>query len=261
MNKENIAPALFIGHGSPENAILDNSFTRFLKNFGENISKPKAIVSISAHWLTKGTFVTAMERPKIIYDFYGFPDELYNIKYDVNGSPKLAEQIIDVVNNIKVSKDNSWGIDHGSWTVLKHLFPLADIPCVQLSIDYNMPPEYHYNIGKEIAKLRKNNIMILGSGNIVHNLSMINFESIDAKPYDWAVKFDDYVKRMILNKNHDALIEYKKMGKDSQLAVPTPDHYYPLLYVLGAMIQNDKISFPFEGFHNSSLSMRAVKFG
>ena len=233
-------PVIFVGHGSPMNAIEDNEYTKTWRSLGERLPRPEAIVSISAHWYTKGTKIMNEESPKTIYDMYGFPKELYEIIYDSPGSPKLAGATKELISK-ETEYDNSWGIDHGTWSVLVHMYPDRDIPVFQISIDAYAPPEVHYNIGRELRELRKEGVLILGSGNIVHNLRLVDWHQKN-KGFDWAYEFDDYIYESILNNNHEAIIRYKEKGDIARLAVPTPDHFYPLLYVLGASDEKDKIS-------------------
>ncbi|NLJ91274.1 MAG: 4,5-DOPA dioxygenase extradiol [Clostridiales bacterium] len=233
-------PVIFVGHGSPMNAIEDNEYTKTWRSLGERLPRPEAIVSISAHWYTKGTKIMNEESPKTIYDMYGFPKELYEIIYDSPGSPKLAGATKELISK-ETEYDNSWGIDHGTWSVLVHMYPDRDIPVFQISIDAYAPPEVHYNIGRELRELRKEGVLILGSGNIVHNLRLVDWHQKN-KGFDWAYEFDDYIYESILNNNHEAIIRYKEKGDIARLAVPTPDHFYPLLYVLGASDEKDRIS-------------------
>ena len=254
-------PVLFVGHGSPMNAILDNDFTRAVKSFRKNLPAPKAILMISAHWLTRGTFVQASPQPKMIYDMYGFPDELYQISYPAPGSPALAREVQNSVKGTKVELDHEWGFDHGCWMVLKLMYPEAVIPVFQMSIDINKPATYHYQLAKELSDLRKKGILIIGSGNIVHNLGRVDFADINAKPYDWALEFDSFVKTAIDSRNDGTLLDYQKSGNAATLAVPTPDHYYPLIYILGLSEKNEKVTYPYEGIQHASVSMRCVKIG
>ncbi len=255
---DEIMPLLFVGHGNPMNAIEKNEFHNKWTELGKSLPKPKAILVISAHWLTKGTRVTAMEKPKTIHDFYGFPQELFDVQYPVNGSPELAKEIQLFIQKTKVQSDFEWGLDHGTWSVVMPMYPNADIPVFQLSIDYTQPPQFHYHLAQELSALRKKGVLIMGSGNIVHNLSMINWSG---KPYDWAIEFDEKVKNFIAEKNHDSLINYEKMGSIAKLSVPTNDHYLPLLYTLALQEKNETISFFNEKIDMGSASMRSVKIG
>ena len=261
-------PAFFIGHGSPMNIIEDSAFTKALSNLSGSIPKPKAILVVSAHWLTRGTFATAMEHPKTIYDFYGFPEELYTLKYPAPGNPDLASEICGMLSRFGASCDLSWGLDHASWSILKRIYPKADIPVVQLSLDYApgsgqiKPIEYHYELACELKSLRSQGILIIGSGNIVHNLQIADFENRDAAPYGWAEEFDNLVARKILSNDVDSLIHPEENLEGFAMAAPTWDHYLPLVYALALRDgSQEKVSFPFEGFQNASISMRAVRFG
>jgi 4,5-DOPA dioxygenase extradiol len=255
-----IMPVLFIGHGSPMNAVMSNTFTEHLSAAGKAIKpRPAAILVVSAHWLTTdGSYVSTTPKPDTIYDFSGFPDELYNIVYPAPGSPATAELAIENAPYIK--QDPSWGLDHGAWTILKHLYPQADIPVCQLSIDYHKPMSYHFELGKKLGELRKQGVLIIGSGNIVHNLMLIDFDD-NAKPFDWAVEFDSWVKSVIDSRNFEDLLSYEKMGRSAKLSVPTVDHYVPLLYTLGAAGKDEPFEYFHEGFDYSTLSMRCLKAG
>jgi 4,5-DOPA dioxygenase extradiol len=254
-------PALFLGHGSPMNALADNVFTQRLLNLGTRISRPKAILCISAHWLTRGTWVTGMPQPKTIHDFYGFPKELFEVQYPAPGSVSLAQQIQSKVLNPSVSMDDhEWGLDHGTWSVLKFLYPEANIPVVQLSIDLHQSPEYHFKIGKQLRALREEGILIVGSGNIVHNLRQIQWDE-SAAPYEWAVQFDEWAKQCLEKRDFQSLVKDYLKAPGGALSVPTPDHYDPLLYILGSADESEPMTFEFDGFQNASISMRAIRFG
>lgn len=250
-------PVLFVGHGSPMNAIEDNEYVRTWKEIAKKIPKPEAILCISAHWVTSGTRINDQENPKIVYDMYGFPQELYNVKYDANGSNRLAHDTIRYINRA-VKIDNSWGIDHGVWSVLCNMYPEADIPIYQLSIDDNISAETHFDIGKDIGILREKGVLIIGSGNVVHNLSKVKWTMEEG--YPWALEFDNFIMENIKNKNYENVVHYEKAGNSSKLAFVTTEHFYPLLYVLGAVGENDKLSI----FNNSctmgSLSMTCYLF-
>lgn len=230
-------PVLFLGHGSPMNGIEENEFSRQWKALGKSLPRHKALLVVSAHWLTRGTAVTAMERPRTIHDFGGFPEELYKVQYPAPGSPAFAAAVRDSVKDPQVGLDGEWGLDHGTWTVVRHIYPEADIPVLQLSIDYARPPRWHYELGRKLAGLRRQGFLIAGSGNMVHNLRMIAFDKLDVDGYgyDWAHEMNAAFKRRLVDGDHDALIDYEKLGPAAKLAIPTPDHYYPMLYVLGAM--------------------------
>jgi len=253
-------PAIFIGHGNPMNALWDNPFTQSLEKLGKSFTeKPNAIMVISAHWLTRGTSVTVSEKPRIIYDFGGFPDELYRVQYPAKGSPEKAKETKQTINSTSVNEDSSWGLDHGAWTVLKHMFPNADIPVFQLSIDATQPPEYHFKLASELKTLREKGVLIIGSGNIVHNLYEVSF-SANAKPADWAIEFDDIVRKRLINRSFADLINYEKFGSVASLSVPTNDHYLPMLYTIGLSNTSDELTFTYEEIQNTSLSMRCFKF-
>ena len=260
-------PVLFIGHGSPMNIILDNSYTRSLVALGKSLPRPKAILVISAHWLTTGTSVTCMERPRTIHDFYGFPDELYALRYPSPGAPPEARLVTEMVKGVKVACNSDWGLDHASWAVLRHLYPHADIPVFEMSLAYTFnewhpkPLRYHYDLAAELADLRTRDVLIIGSGNIVHNLALIDFENIDADVFDWAKEFDDQVRSNLLSGNHEDLINYHYMGDIATLAVPTLDHYLPMIYAIALKEKNEPLTFIHEGFQYGSVSMRCFKIG
>jgi len=253
--------ALFIGHGSPMNAIEQNDFTQTLQNLGQSLIKPKAILCISAHWTTKGTFVDISPNPKMIYDMYGFPRELYDIKYPAEGAPKIADEIYKTITHTSIQKSTDWGLDHGTWSILKHLYPKADIPTFQLSIDYNQPMQYHYDLAKQLNKFQKKGVLIIGSGNLTHNLRIVDFHDINAKPRDWALEFDTKIKNFINDQNHKGVIDYQKIGSAAQLAVPEPSHFIPLIYTLALQDNNDEIEYFYDKFHYGTLSMRCLKIG
>ena len=254
-------PAIFIGHGSPMNAIEQNDFTQTLQNLGQSLIKPKAILCISAHWTTKGTFVDISPNPKMIYDMYGFPKELYQVKYPVKGAPNFASEVTKLITSTKVEKSKDWGLDHGTWSVLKHIYPKADVPTFQLSIDYNQPMQYHYDLAKQLKELRKKGVLIVGSGNITHNLNIVDLHNINAKPRDWTLEFDTKIKKFIDDRDHQAIIDYHKIGSSAKLAVPEPSHYIPLIYTLALQEDKDEIDYFYDKFHYGTLSMRCVKFG
>ena len=260
-------PVLFIGHGSPMNVMQDNSFTRTLVEWGNRLPPPEAIMVISAHWLTTGTFVTCMKRPRTIHDFYGFPEELYAITYPSPGSPEEAQHVTETVRKAPVACNEDWGLDHGAWTVLKHLYPKAEIPVFQLSLDYSFndshpkPLQYHYGLAAELAALRQRGVLIIGSGNIVHNLSLIDFRDVEAAPFPWSVEFDEQVKANLLSRNHEDLLHLGNMGKSAVLSVPTLDHYLPMIYVIALQGQDEPLTFVHEGFQHRSISMRCFQIG
>lgn len=256
-------PILFLGHGNPMNAIQENEFVFGFRNIVKEIPKPKAIICISAHWETRGTCVTAMQNPKTIHDFGGFPKELYEIQYPAKGSPELAYEIKNTIKKTNVNLDEKWGIDHGAWSVIKHLYPLADIPLVQLSLDYNKTPDYHYDLAKELEIFRKQEILIIGSGNMVHNLRNLAWNNFDTDnyAYDWAKEASEKMKKFILNDDHQSLINYKAHGKAFELAIPTPEHYLPLLYILALKQKNEEIQLFNDKAVAGSLTMTSVKIG
>jgi 4,5-DOPA dioxygenase extradiol len=258
-------PVLFIGHGSPMNIILNNDYTKSLVKAAKEIPTPRAILVVSAHWLTDGTYVTCVNKPKTIYDFYGFPDELYNLNYPSPGSPEDAGLTINMVKSAKVVCGN-WGLDHAAWAVLRHMYPNANIPVFEMSLDYSpyndwkpKPLEFHYRLASELAQLREKGVLIVGSGNIVHNLGLIDFD-IDAEPFDWAVQFDEKVKQCLILRDHKSLMKYLSLDKNAAFAVPTQDHYLPMIYAIGLQRNEDELKFIHEGFQNGSVSMRAFKF-
>jgi 4,5-DOPA dioxygenase extradiol len=256
-----IMPAIFLGHGNPMNALQTNSYTKAWADIGTDIPRPKAILSISAHWYIARTAVTAMQTPKTIHDFGGFPQELYEVKYPAPGDPALADSIRALLSPNVVDLDDGWGLDHGTWSVLCHLFPKADVPVVQLSIDQTKPTSFHYELGKKLAQLRDEGILIIGSGNIVHNLRAYDWSQPLAKPYDWAIRFEERVRELLLAEDDAPLINYENLGNGVLRSVPTPDHYLPLLYVIGCRKRSDKISFPVNGMDGGSISMLAVQIG
>lgn len=261
--EEGKMPVLFIGHGSPMNAIEDNEFSKRWQQMGKEIKTPKAVVVISAHWLTKGTMVTAMPNPKTIHDFGGFPQALFDVQYPAPGSPELANEIQKLITNPAVELDHDWGLDHGTWSVVKHMYPDADIPVLQLSIDYYKPAAYHYELAKQLLALRKKGVLIIGSGNMVHNLRMVAWDKLSEPEYgfDWALEMNDIFKNKISNGFHKELIQYEKLHKAATLAIPTPDHYYPLLYILALQTDNDKVEFFNDNAVGGSLTMTSVKIG
>ena len=261
--EEEKMPVLFIGHGSPMNAIEDNEFSQRWHQMGKEIPTPKAVVVVSAHWLTKGTLVTAMPNPKTIHDFGGFPQALFDVQYPAPGSPELASEIQKLITNPAVELDHDWGLDHGTWSVVKHMYPNADIPVLQLSIDYYKPAAYHYELAKQLLSLRKKGVLIIGSGNMVHNLRMVAWDKLNEPEYgfDWALEMNDIFKNKISNGFHKELIQYEKLNKSATLAIPSPDHYYPLLYILALQTDNDKVEFFNDKAVGGSLTMTSVKIG
>ncbi|MGI9138214.1 MAG: 4,5-DOPA dioxygenase extradiol [Sediminibacterium sp.] len=254
-------PALFLGHGSPMNAIEDNEFVQGFKKLSSTIPTPTAIICVSAHWFTQGTKVTAMEKPRTIHDFSGFPKELYNVNYPVKGDPALAAYTKDLVQPINIALDDQWGLDHGAWSVIKHLYPAADIPIIQLSIDYTKAPMYHFELAQQLQKLREQGVLIIGSGNIVHNLGMIDWANFDKDDYgyDWAIEARATINEFILSGNYSPLINYHEQSQAFKLAIPSPDHYLPLLYTLGLQSNGEQISIFNDKLMAGSLSMTSIK--
>ena len=258
-----IFPVLFIGHGSPMNAIEENEFVTGWRNIGKTIPKPNAILCVSAHWETRGTFVTAMEKPRTIHDFGGFPAELFEVQYPTPGSHELAKETKALIKKAEVGLDENWGLDHGCWSVLRHLYPNADIPVIQLSLDYLQSPQYHYDLSKELSSLRKKGVLIIGSGNMVHNLGMVSWEKMEEPGYgfDWAIEANEKMKKLILANDHKSLINYKLQGRAFDLAIPTPDHFLPLLYSLALKEENEKIEVFNDKAVAGSLTMTSIKIG
>lgn len=257
---DHLMPVLFIGHGSPMNGIEDTEFSRRWAQMGQEIPTPRAVLVISAHWYTQGTKITAMEHPKTIHDFGGFPKELFAVQYPAPGSPDLARETAALIH---ASLDHDWGLDHGTWTVVRHMYPKANIPVLQLSIDYSKGPQYHYDLAKELYALRRKGVLIIGSGNLVHNLRMVAWDRLDDKEYgyDWALDINNQFKHLISSREHKPLINYTQLGKSALLAIPTPDHYLPLMYTLGLQSGKDNISFFNDKAVGGSLTMTSVKFG
>jgi len=258
--EDSLMPVLFMGHGNPMNAIQDNVYTESWAELTKTLPVPKAILCISAHWETKGTKVTAMESPKTIHDFGGFPQELFDVQYNCPGSPEYAAEVVAAVQKTKVELDHAWGIDHGTWSVLAKMFPKADIPCFQMSMDRTRDLQYHYDLAKELAFLRKKGVLIIGSGNIVHNLQLA-FVDPEKPPYDWAIEFDELSKKAMDDRDHAALIKYKGFGKSAELSVNSAEHYIPLLYTLALQGDNEELSYTNADFQFRAGSMRCVKVG
>lgn len=259
-----IMPAIFVGHGNPMNALSNNAYTAAWSALGASLPRPKAILCISAHWYVRQTAITAMAKPRTIHDFGGFPPELHRAQYPAPGSPLLAAEVADLLMPAVATMDTGWGLDHGTWSVLMHIFPNADIPVVQLSIDETQEAIWHYDIARRLVPLREAGVLILGSGNIVHNLHAYSWGNHKVEPYDWALRFENVVRKALSSDDADdfqSLIEYEKLGEDAKLSALTPDHYLPLLYVLAQRQKGEKISFPVEGFDGGSISMLAVKVG
>lgn len=256
-----LMPAFFFGHGNPMNALLKNAYTDGWAHIGNSIPRPKAVLSVSAHWYLPATSVTANISPRTIHDFGGFPRELYRVEYPAPGSLELASRVRDMLAPVAVGLDESWGLDHGTWSVLCHVFPQADIPVVQLSIDETQPPQFHYEVGKRLAPLRDEGVLIIGSGNLVHNLHTYAWGQHRVEPFDWAVRFEEQARGFLLSGDDAPLIAYETLGRDAQLSVPTPEHYLPLLYVIAVRREGELVSFPIEGVDGGSVSMLTVQIG
>lgn len=254
-------PVLFLGHGSPMNAIEENQFVAGFRDLAKSLPQPNAILCISAHWYTKGTKVTAMEMPKTIHDFGGFPQELFEVQYPVKGSPELALETKELLLPTEVELDDTWGLDHGTWSVIKHLYPDANVPVIQLSIDYSKPPEYHFELAKQLNQLRYKGILIVGSGNIVHNLRLVDYPNFDKDNYgyDWAIEAREVVNNYLLDANFKPLLEYEKQSKALRIAIPTPEHFLPLIYTLGLKDKKDELYLFNDKLVAGSLSMTSVK--
>jgi 4,5-DOPA dioxygenase extradiol len=252
-------PALFFGHGNPMNAIQSNAYTEAWSAVGKTLPRPRAVVAVSAHWYLPGTAVTAMGAPRTIHDFGGFPKELYRVRYPAPGDPRLAKRVQALLAPTPVSLDESWGLDHGTWSVLCHVFPNADVPVIQLCIDETEPPALHYELGRRLAPLREEGVLVLGSGNLVHNLHAYGWGRRSMEPYDWAVRFEKQARDLMTAGEHGPLVAYESLGRDALLSVPTPEHYLPLLYVLGMHGSGEAVDFPVEGFDGGSVSMLSVR--
>lgn len=258
-----LMPVLFIGHGSPMNAIEVNEFSLSWRNLGLTIPKPKAVLCVSAHWETKGTFVTAMEKPQTIHDFGGFPKALYDVQYPAPGSPELAADLKQTVKSIEVGMDDKWGLDHGAWSIIKHMYPDADIPVLVMSMDYYKVPRFHYDLAKELGTLRRKGVLIIGSGNMVHNLGRIAWDHASDPEFgfDWALQANETFRKLILSGNNNELVDYTSLGREVQLAVPTPDHFLPLLYALALKQENEEVSIFNDKAIMGSLTMTSVRIG
>lgn len=251
-------PAIFFGHGNPMNALERSSYTEAWAAIGKSIPQPKAIVSISAHWYLPATLVTAMEKPRTIHDFGGFPRSLYEVQYPAAGAPDLAKRLHALAGALE---DSAWGLDHGTWSVLCHVFPEADVPVIQLSIDETQPAAFHYELGRRLAPLRDEGILVMGSGNLVHNLHAYAWGRHVPEPFDWAVRFETTARELMMRGDHQPLIHYEGLGRDAMLSAPTPDHYLPFLYILGMQQEDDEVTFPVEGIDGGSVSMLTVNVG
>ncbi len=256
-----ILPAIFFGHGNPMNAVMNNSYTEGWRRTGTETPRPKAILSVSAHWFVPGTGVTIIAAPRTIHDFGGFPRELYQVQYPAPGDPYLARRVQELLAPVPVALDNSWGLDHGTWSVLRHVYADADIPIVQLSIDETQPAAFHFELGRKLTPLRDEGSLIVGSGNLVHNLHAYAWGRHVPDPYDWAVRFETEAKQIMTAGEYKPLIEYEKLGPEAMLAIPTPDHYLPLLYVIATRQRGEVITFPIEGVDGGSISMLTVRVG
>jgi 4,5-DOPA dioxygenase extradiol len=254
-------PAVFFGHGNPMNALDDNAYTRGWSALAAAMPRPRAILMVSAHWYLPGTHVTAMQQPRTIHDFGGFPRELYDVRYPAPGSPELAARVQELLAPAEVTRDERWGLDHGTWSVLVHAYPDADIPVVQLAIDETQPPEFHYALGRRLAPLRDEGVLIAGSGNVVHNLHAYAWGRHPATQFDWAVRFEQQARALLNAGNHEPLVDYEALGSDAMLSVPTPDHYLPLLYVIATQQPGDVVTYPVEGGDGGSISMLSVRVG
>jgi len=254
-------PVLFLGHGSPMNAIEENEFVQGFRKVAKEIPRPAAVLCISAHWETNGTHVTAMEKPKTIHDFGGFPKELYEVQYPAPGNPELAKETKNLIEKTKVGLDDKWGLDHGAWSVIKHMYPDADVPVIELSLDYRQSPQYHYELAKELSPLRKRGVLVVGSGNMVHNLRMVDWKRLNevGYGYDWAIEASEKMKKFILTDEHKELINYQSQGSEFNLAIPTPEHYLPLLYALALKEKNENVSLFNDKAVAGSLIMTSVK--
>jgi 4,5-DOPA dioxygenase extradiol len=252
-------PAIFFGHGNPLNALTHNSWTDAWHEIGKSIPRPRAVLAISAHWYLPSTSVTASPEPRTIHDFGGFPRKLYEVQYPAPGDPELAQRIQELLAPISVDLDKRWGLDHGTWSVLCHVFPDADVPVIQLSLDETQPAQFHYDTAKRLASLRDDGVLVFGSGNVVHNLHAYGWGRRQIKPFDWAVRFEKHAREMLVAGHHEPLIAYETLGRDAALSIPTPEHYLPLLYVIAQQREGEKVSFPVEGFDGGSISMLAVR--
>ena len=254
-------PAVFFGHGNPLNALRGNAWTEGWAALGKSIPRPKAVVCVSAHWYLPATLVTAQERPRTIHDFGGFPRELYEVQYPAPGLPELAKRVRDLLAPVSAGLDDRWGLDHGTWSVLRHVFPEADIPVIQLSIDETQPAAFHYDVGKMLSPLRDEGVLVVGSGNLVHNLHAYAWGRQVAEPLDWAVRFETLARELLLAGDHAPLVNYDGLGRDAMLSAPTPDYYLPLLYVIALRRDDEQVTFPVEGFDGGSISMLTVRVG
>jgi 4,5-DOPA dioxygenase extradiol len=261
MKMSNPMPAVFFGHGNPLNALARNAWTEGWGALGREVPRPRAVLCVSAHWYLPGTLVTAAPAPRTIHDFGGFPRELYEVRYPAPGDPELAGRVRDLLAPLPVGLDDRWGLDHGTWSVLCHVFPEADVPVVQLSIDETQPAEFHYETGRRLSALRDEGVLVVGSGNLVHNLHTYAWGRHKVEPFEWAVRFEERARGLLLSGEHGPLVAYESLGEDARLSAPTPDHYLPLLYVLGLRREGEPVSFPVEGFDGGSISMLTIRIG
>jgi 4,5-DOPA dioxygenase extradiol len=262
-NSTDLMPILFVGHGSPMNAIEENEFVDGWREVVKSLPKPKAILCVSAHWETSGTSVTAMAKPATIHDFGGFPPELFEVQYPAPGNPELAKEVRSIITKTEVGLDDKWGLDHGCWSVMRRMYPGADIPVIQLSLDYLKPAQYQYELAGELLSLRKKGLLIIGSGNMVHNLRLVDWNNMDTPGvgYDWAIEANEKMKELIISGNHKALIDYRSQGKAFDLAIPTPEHFLPLIYALALKQEDDKVTFFNDKAVGGSLTMTSVRIG
>lgn len=262
-DQQRLMPVLFIGHGSPMNGIEDTAFSRRWTQMAKEIPAPAAVLVVSAHWFTNGTKITAMDFPETIHDFGGFPPALFAVQYPAPGNPALAKEAAGLIRSAKVELNHDWGLDHGTWTVVRHMYPEAEIPVLQLSIDYTKGPQYHYDLARELMALRKKGVLIIGSGNMVHNLRMVAWEklSVQGYGYDWALQINEQFKTLIQENDHKPLINYSQLGREAALAIPTPEHYLPLMYTLGLKAGKEPVSFFNDQAVGGSLTMTSVKIG
>lgn len=254
-------PAIFFGHGNPLNAVRQNAWTEGWSALGRSVPRPTAILCVSAHWYVPAVAVTAMERPRTIHDFGGFPRELYEVQYPAPGSVELATRVRELLGDNVIRDHSGWGLDHGTWSVLYHVFPDADVPVVQLSINETQPAQFHYDLAMQLVPLRNEGVLVVGSGNLVHNLHTYAWGKHDVEPFDWALRFEDTARALMTAGDHGPLIDYEAFGRDAMLSIPTPDHYLPLLYVLALQADDDEVSFPVGGFDGGSISMTTVRIG
>jgi len=254
-------PAIFFGHGNPMNALEHNAWTDAWAKIGKDIGRPRAVLCVSAHWYLPATLVTVMPTPRTIHDFGGFPPKLHEVKYPAPGDPELAHRVRSLLSPVTVNLDEEWGLDHGTWSVLCHVFPKSDVPVIQLSIDETQPASFHYEVAKRLNRLRDEGVLIVGSGNLVHNLHAYSWGRKQINPFDWAVRFENQARELLLAGDHESLIAYEQLGPDAVLSVPTPEHFLPLLYVITQQRAGDQVSFPVEGFDGGSVSMLSIRIG